>query len=68
MAISLAAYFLLLALLYGRLGYVTSWNDLGVASMPPVFGDLRNITSAFDCEREGFDPLVADPAIRGTGR
>jgi hypothetical protein len=59
--ISLAAYFLLLALLYGRLGYVTSWSDLGVSSMPPVFGDLRNITSAFDCHREGFDPLVADP-------
>ena len=60
-AISLAGYFLLLAVLYGRLGYVTSWSDLGVSSMPPVFGDLRNITSALDCHREGFDPLVADP-------
>ncbi len=41
--------------------YQTLWHHLGVPARSPSFSDLRNITSAADCQRLGADPLVSDP-------
>lgn len=34
---------------------------LGVNQLSPAFFDLHNATSAADCAKKGFDPLVEDP-------
>ncbi|RKZ93461.1 MAG: hypothetical protein DRR19_01055 [Candidatus Parabeggiatoa sp. nov. 1] len=41
--------------------YDQFWAYLGVPSMSPSFADLRNITSALECDRQGFDPLINNP-------
>jgi len=41
--------------------YDQFWAYLGVPSMSPSFADLRNITSALECYRQGFDPLINNP-------
>lgn len=59
----------LCVLLYFGLLFVTSlfadyqplWHHLGVPARSPSFSDLRNITSAADCQRLGTDPLASDP-------
>lgn len=49
-------------LVAGVCGITTEfWTWLGVEPLRPVFADLRNITTALDCQRLGYDPLVEDP-------
>jgi hypothetical protein len=37
------------------------WNILGVSTITPNFFDLRAITSAWESQRLGYDPLVSNP-------
>ena len=53
----LATYGLLLVGLGGH----SDWYKLGVAQMSPVFADLRSVTSAWDCTREGIPVLPRNP-------
>jgi len=58
---SLLAYFAFLFVAHFFVNYQRVWQHLGVAALSPTFGDLHNITSAVDCRRAGYDPLVSDP-------
>jgi len=40
---------------------VALWNRLGVPTMSPSFFDLRNITSAWESQRLGYNPLATNP-------
>ena len=51
------AYFIVLWAAGGR----SHWDVLGVAPLPFRFGDLRGVTSAWECTRQGLDVLVANP-------
>jgi hypothetical protein len=41
--------------------YVRLFKLIGVPAMPPIFGDMRDLTSALDVWRAGGDPLIANP-------
>ncbi len=43
-------------------GYHAVWEIWNIPQMTPHFADLRNLTSAGDSIRAGFDPLVQNPA------
>jgi hypothetical protein len=51
------AYFLALLALGGR----AHWGRLGVGPGSVPFGDLRSVTSGWDCTRRGIDILAANP-------
>jgi hypothetical protein len=53
----LLGYFVLLR----ELGGHRSWGKLGVSPFEPSFADLRNLTSAWDCTRQGIAVLPVDP-------
>jgi hypothetical protein len=53
----LAAYFLTLVALGGH----QHWGRLGVAPESVSFGDMRSITSGWECTRRGIDVLPANP-------
>ena len=53
----LAVYFLTLVALGGH----QHWGTLGVAPERVSFGDLRSITSGWECTRRGIDVLPANP-------
>ena len=57
MATVLVTYFLVLILLGGH----SKWYELGVRQMSPVFADLRSVTSAWECTREGIPILPRNP-------
>jgi hypothetical protein len=52
-----AAYFLALVALGGR----EHWGRLGVGPGSVPFGDLRSVTSGWECTRRGIDILAANP-------
>ena len=51
------AYFALLA----ALGGYERWSRLGVSSSSVWFGDLRSVTSAWECARRGISVLPVNP-------
>jgi hypothetical protein len=53
----LAAYFLALVALGGH----QHWARLGVTPGRTTFGDLRSVTSGWECTRRGIDVLPANP-------
>jgi hypothetical protein len=53
----LAAYFLGLVALGGH----QHWSRLGVPPGRTTFGDLRSVTSGWECTRRGIDVLPANP-------
>jgi hypothetical protein len=53
----LVAYFLLLAALGGH----QHWGRLGVPPESVTFGDMRSVTSGWECTRRGIDVLPANP-------
>ena len=53
----LAAYFLTLVALGGH----QHWARLGVTPGRVTFGDLRSVTSGWECTRRGIDVLPANP-------
>ena len=53
----LCGYFALLR----ELGGHQSWAKLGVGPMVVWFGDLRNLTAAWDCSRKGIAVLPVNP-------
>ena len=53
----LAAYFLALVVLGGH----QHWARLGVTPERVTFGDLRSVTSGWECTRRGIDVLPANP-------
>ena len=55
------AYFICLALLGGR----SHWGALGVAPGSVAFGDLRSVTSGWECTRNGIDILELNPCDQG---
>jgi len=57
----LITYFSMIYLSSLVMSYVQFWGYLGVPSISPSFADLRGITSALDCYRQGFDPLIHNP-------
>ncbi len=57
----LIGYFAFLLIAHCTYGDAWGWKHLGAPPMSPSFGDLRNITSAVDCQADGYDPLVSDP-------
>jgi hypothetical protein len=56
-AATVGAYFGLVALLGGY----AKWGRIGVSSSNVWFGDLRSITSAWDCARRGIAVVPANP-------
>ena len=44
-----------------RVWGVDLWPLLGVPSGPSLFFDARNLTSAWECQRLGYDPLYESP-------
>lgn len=54
-------YFLALLLLALDEGLVLAWRRFGVFALEPSFADLRSITSAWECTREGIDVLPVNP-------
>src|SRR5881628_3269109 len=40
---------------------VDVWPYLGVPSGPSIFFDARNLTAAWECQRQGYDPLYESP-------
>jgi hypothetical protein len=50
-------YFILL----WTVGGWSQWNDLGVPSLPFPYGDLRSVTSAWECTRRGIAVMAANP-------
>ncbi len=42
-------------------GYQAVWEIWDIPQMTPHFADLRNLTSAGDSIRAGFDPLIQNP-------
>ena len=50
----------LMALLSGA-ERLLMWRQLGVLPLDRSFGDLRVVTSAWDCSRRGIDVLAANP-------
>ncbi len=61
---TLAGYFLLLAVLGGQPG----WDRLGVPDLQPSFADLRSVTSAWECDRQGTPVLPVNPCDPYGGR
>ncbi|RKZ61204.1 MAG: hypothetical protein DRR16_15725 [Candidatus Parabeggiatoa sp. nov. 3] len=57
----LITYFSMIYISSFVMPYVQFWTYLGVPSMSPSFADLRDITSALECYRQGFDPLIHNP-------
>jgi hypothetical protein len=57
----LICYFAMIYISSFMMSYVQFWTYLGVPSMSPSFADLRNITEALECYRQGFDPLINNP-------
>lgn len=53
----LGAYFLTLAALGGR----EAWDELGVPYLTPSFADMRSVTSAWECDRQGIAVLPTNP-------
>lgn len=37
------------------------WGDFKVPTFNPVFSDLRSLTTAWECAREGLNPLSSNP-------
>ena len=56
-ACAFGGYFALLA----ALGGYERWSRLGVSSGPVWFGDLRSVTSAWECARRGIHVVPANP-------
>ena len=56
-ALILGAYFVALLTLGGR----AHWGELGVVPGSVPFGDLRSITSGWECTRRGIEILAANP-------
>ena len=50
-------YFLLVI---GNGGH-SQWGDFRVSTLNPIFADLRSLTTAWECDRQGFDPLSSNP-------
>lgn len=53
----LYGYFLVLIAIGGHM----EWKHLGVPAIEPTFADLRGLTSAWQCTRDGVDVLPANP-------
>ncbi len=47
--------------LFRAVGGHHAWGKLGVGGLPFWFGDLRNVTAAWDCARHGIAVLPANP-------
>lgn len=47
--------------------YNEFWHRLGVPSKFPPFADLREVTSAFECTRQGYDTLLQNPCNSYSG-
>jgi hypothetical protein len=60
LVVALSTYFVIVAL--GRAVWnVDIWPMLGVPSGPSLFFDARNLTAAWECSRQGYDPLYHNP-------
>jgi hypothetical protein len=55
--VALVGYFLLLLTLGGH----SEWARLGVRPLSVSFGDLRGVTSGWECVRKGFDVRRSNP-------
>jgi hypothetical protein len=53
----IAAYFLVLTVLGG----LSAWDRLGVGHVEPSFLDMRSVTSAWECDRQGVPVLPHNP-------
>lgn len=42
-------------------GGTDAWHRYGIEHVTPSFSDMRNITTAVDCRRLGYDPLLENP-------
>jgi hypothetical protein len=60
-SISLIIYFSLIFSSSLVTEYDDLWNSLGVPAMTQPFGDLRVITSGWECHRLGYDVIVENP-------
>jgi hypothetical protein len=63
-ASTIAAYFLILALVGGQ----SAWDRLGVSDLQPSFADMRSVTSAWECDRQGVSVLPHNPCDPYGGR
>ena len=61
LGVAIVLYFIFWFVLQSFIGYQAAWFHVEVPAMFPPFADLRNITSAVDCQHAGYDPLVNDP-------
>ena len=43
------------------LGGQEQWHRLRVPAQTPTFFDMRSVTSAWECDRKGIDPLPSNP-------